>query len=98
MPFAKGQSGNPGGRPKTKLFREALIRALEAAGDDQKKLDVVATALFLKASDGDVPAIRELADRIDGKVPQGIENGEDGAFEIRQVVERHIVRSKNTNG
>ena len=98
MPFVKGQSGNPGGRPKTKLFREALIRALEAAGDDQKKLDVVAAALFLKASEGDVPAIRELADRIDGKVPQGIENGEDGEFLVRQVVERHIVRSKNTNG
>jgi hypothetical protein len=30
-----------------------------------------------KAQDGDVPAIKELADRLDGKVAQAIIGGED---------------------
>ena len=38
MPFEKGKSGNPGGRPKEKLFRAALIMELKAAGEDMPDL------------------------------------------------------------
>ena len=71
---------------------------LAALGEDSKALRGIARSLIMAASEGKMDAIKEIGDRIDGKVPQGIENGEDGAFEVRQVVERHIVRSKNTNG
>jgi phage I-like protein len=77
-PFQPGQSGNPNGRPKSKPFKEALQRALNAAGDDRDMLEAVATALVGKAMMGDVPAIKELADRMDGKVTQPIEGDADG--------------------
>lgn len=76
-PFQPGQSGNPAGRPKSKPFREAIQRALDEAGNDKDALQAVATALVGKAMMGDVPAIKELADRMDGKVAQAIIGGEE---------------------
>ena len=81
MPFQKGQSGNPNGRPKSsKRFRDALnlavhervdekpLRRIETGGD--KVLRHAAEALVEKALSGDIRAIREVADRLDGKVPR----------------------------
>lgn len=45
---------------------------IAAAGDDNKALRKVARALLDKAATGDVGAIREIADRLDGKVPHRI--------------------------
>src|SRR5690349_12967880 len=73
MPFEPGQSGNPGGRPKSKPFADALRMEIAAAGADHKALREVARALLTKAAEGDVPAINALADRLDGKVPQAVE-------------------------
>lgn len=73
---------NPRGQQRDKPFRDALRMEIAAAGEDHKALRAVARALIAKASEGDVPAVRELGDRLDGKVPQGIENGEDGDFQI----------------
>ena len=81
--FKPGQSGNPNGRPKSKPFADALRAALKAAGDDSKTLETVAQALVTKANTGDVAAIKEIADRLDGKVPQGLIGGEEGDPEIR---------------
>lgn len=52
-----------------KPFRDALRMELANAGDDHKALRMIASALIVKASEGDMQAIKELADRIDGKVP-----------------------------
>jgi hypothetical protein len=62
------------GRPKSeKTFANMLRIAIsEAHGEGGTRLRAVADALVLKAMDGDVPAIREVADRIDGKVPQAV--------------------------
>ncbi len=96
MPFQKGVSGNPAGRPKhVKLFRNAIDAALRSARADEKNkkksisLEDVAKALIAKAMSGDVPAIKELADRLDGKPATVIENGEDGPLQIlvRKFVE-----------
>jgi hypothetical protein len=75
-PFQKGQSGNPGGRPKSKPFREALEAVLEAAGPDAD-LAAIARALCGQAIAGNVQGIREVADRLDGKVPQTIAGIDD---------------------
>ena len=73
MPFEKGKSGNPSGRVKDKPFRDALIMAVKEVGDnDPKALRGIATALLGKACTGDVPAIKEVADRLDGKIPQAV--------------------------
>ena len=50
MPFEKGKSGNPGGRPKGKPFRDALMMEIAAAGEDHKALRKIAAALIAKAA------------------------------------------------
>jgi hypothetical protein len=73
---------NPRGQQRDKPFRDALRMEIAAAGDDHKALRLVAKALIDKAQEGDIPAIKEIGDRLDGKVPQAIENGEDGPLEM----------------
>lgn len=65
---------NPRGQMRSKKFRDALdieIAAL-AQDDDRRGLRAVARKLIALAVEGDIAAIRELADRVDGKVPQAI--------------------------
>ncbi len=73
-----------------KLFRDALMIALKrAAADGVEAIQEVADGLVAKAiADRDVQAIREIADRIDGKVPQAI--GGDSSLDalVIQIV-RH---------
>jgi hypothetical protein len=94
MPFEPGLSGNPNGRPKAeKSFANMLRIAIKEAHDEGRdKLRAIADALVSKAVEGDVPAIKEIADRLDGKVPQAVV-GDDEADPIRLVqrIERVIV-------
>jgi hypothetical protein len=57
---------------KDKPFRDALRMQIADAGEDHKALRRIALALMEKAASGDVQAIKEVADRMDGKVPQGV--------------------------
>lgn len=80
MAFEKGQSGNPQGRAKDKPFRDALRMELAALGeDDPKTLRGLARKLLASAAEGDntLAAIKEIADRLDGKPAQAIIGGED---------------------
>jgi hypothetical protein len=78
MAFQPGQSGNPLGRPPVnKEFQRELKLALSEAGKDGDKLRDVALSLIEKALSGDVQAIREIADRIDGKVTQPVGGDKD---------------------
>jgi len=90
MPFEKGQSGNPGGRPKGKPFRDALMMEIKAAGDDHRALRKIAAALLSKAANGDVPAINSLADRTDGKVAQALigDSDEDGVRLVHTITRK----------
>lgn len=75
---------------------------LAAAGEDSKALRLIAQKLIEKASEGDMQAIKELADRTDGKVAQAIIGGDedDNPINVIHRIERHIVRanSSDTNG
>lgn len=88
--------------PKEKSFANMLNIAIKEAveGTDKTKLRAVADALVDKAMSGDVQAIKEVADRIDGKVPQGVIGEEDSPLTMVHRIERHIVRSNtpDTNG
>ena len=75
MPFAKGRSGNPGGKRQEKLFATALRMELKSVGDDQKRLRAIARKLLDEAEGGNLSAIREVADRLDGKPCQALEHG-----------------------
>jgi hypothetical protein len=111
MPFEKGQSGNPGGRPKSKPFKEALLMEALAAerGDPcEAKPGSLRWNARKLLEQGEVPSIKELADRLDGKVPQAIV-GDDDHDPINHRVEmdaerftsqlaRVIARSGETGG
>ena len=78
------------GRPigsvnREKPFNEALRIALRG---DPLRLRRIAEKLAEKAEEGDLAAIRELADRLDGK-PAQAHTGEDGSavtVVIRQLI------------
>jgi hypothetical protein len=65
------------GRRQEKPFRDALRMEIKAAGEDHKLLREIAAKLIDLARNGDLAAIRELADRSDGKVPQAIVGDDD---------------------
>lgn len=48
-------------------------------------LRAIAQAMLFKGSDGDINASKEVGDRLDGKVPQGI-GGDDDLGPIETVV------------
>ena len=67
------RTGRPvGATNKDKPFRAALVRALGIADNNPEKLDKLAEALIAKAKTGDVAALREVSDRLDGKVAQAL--------------------------
>ena len=53
-----------------------IVRKL-AVQEDYKKLHAVANALYAKAEEGDISAIKELGDRLDGKAVQEIGGGDE---------------------
>lgn len=88
-----------GAQNKDKPFREALRMEIAALGaDDPKGLRGLARKLLSTASGDDgLAAIKEVADRLDGKPAQAIENGDDGPLELLHRIERVIVRSPDQN-
>jgi len=92
--------GNPLGQVRAKPFREALrVEIAALAEDDKRGLRKVARQLIEQAEAGDIQAIKELGDRLDGKVPQALV-GDDDADPIRTVsrIERAIVDPANPDG
>lgn len=81
-PFQKGQSGNPGGRPSKKEFRDFLAEVVDEKNGTTRR-DAVRLALYLKAinsRDRDQHRAIELICAYDmGKPIQGVElTGKDG--------------------
>jgi HPt (histidine-containing phosphotransfer) domain-containing protein len=73
-PFQKGVSGNPGGRGKA-LITRALREELEAPAEDSPTLtnaQVIARKLVSMAKSGEIQAIKEIADRAEGKPRQSV--------------------------
>jgi hypothetical protein len=93
--FQPGQSGNPGGRPKRTPITDAMRAYLMLPYDGKEKkykglnnADVLAIRQFeLAIEDGDMGAAKEIADRVEGKVPQRQEFGgpEGGAIPFVNV-------------
>jgi hypothetical protein len=84
MPFKPGQITNPNGARKERKFYQALLIALNAEGPDIR-LRKIAEQLIKAAEKGEPWAIRELMDRIDGKVPQATILQGDAEEPVRYV-------------
>lgn len=65
---------------KAKLWQAAIERALEkrGGGDKIKALNDLAEKLLANCDQGDLSALKELGDRLDGKPAQAIVGGGDG--------------------
>lgn len=89
MTWQPGQSGNPNGQPKrTKLWKEAIVRAIKRREEsDPQALEKLADKLIAQVEAGDVAAIKEFGDRVDGKVAQALigDDSED-AISLRTIV------------
>lgn len=84
-----GQPGNKNAT-KNKVWIEALNRSI--AQDDGKRLRAAAEKLLDLAVAGDVQALKELGDRLDGKPAQTVQGpGEDGAHKVIAQIEQVIV-------
>ncbi len=75
----------PKGAKSDKIWRDAIMRAVRRQmgdpvatdGPKEQRLERLADALVAKGLDGDVPAIREIGDRLDGKPAQSVAVGQD---------------------
>lgn len=90
--WRKGQSGNPGGRPKRdKLITQRVIAELTDA--DGAKLHRLVVALVDKACAGDIAAIREVIDRVEGKAVQALDHSGHVEYEptgAREAIARML--------
>lgn len=92
--FKKGVSGNPNGRPKGSLSLSTILRVVLESEHKRKDKNTgevitkigsawVAESLFKKATNGDVAAIREVFDRVDGKVVNTVDIGNKNDLPFR---------------
>lgn len=86
-------AGRPRGPWSEKRFREALQAAVtEPAANGHRRLRNIAEQLVLAAEGGDIQAIKEVADRLDGKPPQAIVGDDDSdAVRVIHEIRRSIV-------
>jgi hypothetical protein len=102
-PFQPGVSGNPGGRPKkspvTDEMRELLSKKVPGDKEGRTYATIVALRLVNQAitGKGNVNAIRELLDRVEGKPVQSNELSGPGGGPIpfpipttREELERQV--------
>ena len=92
--WQKGQSGNPGGRKKgVPKISSALERILCTKPDEvyepKHKSDVLALQLYDSATKGDTYALREILDRVEGKVAQGLQLS-TAELPTAEIVERLV--------
>lgn len=94
--FAKGNPGGPGNpyARRTAALRSALLDAVT-----EKDIHAAVRALISKAKSGDIAAIRELLNRLLGRVPEATESAEsepppmpDMSEEALQAVARSLCR------
>ena len=86
------QEGNTN-QSKTKPFWRAIDKAL--AQEDGKRLRAAAEKLLDLAASGEQWAVKELADRMDGKAAQVIAGDVDNPLTVINKVERVIVHAKD---
>lgn len=98
--WPKGQSGNPGGRPKMDPLTVSLIKKLgEKISDEKVRADLVAEELVKIALEGQtekvrVQAIKEIWDRTAGRPKQAVNiEAETGLGELIKAISDSITEA-----
>ena len=74
---AMAKKGNQNAKKENRLWADAIRRAIVSG----KKLGPLAEKLIAKATEGDMAAMKEIGDRLDGKPAQIVQGtGENGEF------------------
>jgi hypothetical protein len=90
-----------GGKPD-KLMRDSIIlelhqEAADTEGGVTKKLRLVARRLVNAALEGDIAAIKEINDRVDGRPPQTIQGDADNPLVIERVMREIVDPAQKSN-
>jgi hypothetical protein len=80
---------------RDKPFRDALRLEISRANAD--KLRRVARALIERACEGDVSAIKEIGDRLDGRVPSVVAGDKENPI-THQRITRVVVQIDRSKG
>lgn len=83
--------GNQNAR-KGKLWNAAIMRALEKRSRAAmvEALDDLAEKLLQGCDAGDITALKELGDRLDGKPAQTIQGDADNPLTVNQIIRRVV--------
>ena len=76
---------------------EEIEVVVDGRKQKMRKARAAAMALFGAAIDGDVAAIKEISDRLDGKVAIQLAGDRDNPIQHVQKIEVEIVRSPNAD-
>ena len=76
--MAGAPEGNKNSSKNNRLWAETIKRAVTQA--DGQKLRAIADALIEKAAEGDIQAIKELGDRLDGKPMHTVDTNVSGTI------------------
>ena len=77
---------------RPRVIQQNLIAALNEADENNiPKIRRLVNALFVpKALEGDVAAMKEVMDRVDGKVPQQIQGDPDAPLIIDRIIREFV--------
>lgn len=76
-------TGNTNSSKNNRLWADTIRRACIQA--DGAKLRAIADKLIEKAAEGDIQAIKELGDRLDGKATQALEHSGEVGLQVQIV-------------
>lgn len=87
------------GRKGEKIWRDAVMRAVHRRMNDEEgkpqKIERLADRLVENAMAGDVTALKEIGDRLDGKPAQGVTvSGDEDAPLVTKII-REIVQKQD---
>lgn len=83
--FKKGNRANPGGRPKGQSITARVRRVLEQEHNGKALMDLLAERLVKEALAGKFAFVKEVLERIDGRVTEKHEVTMDSAKALAQM-------------